>query len=225
MRGVLAASLLLLTTGCAEHQQRQQQASAQQTQKAVDVLNNYCAKAWADPRLASIHLDIPQNPLEATIQQLGNPTKASQQQKDALVAMDEVMAACYASRVSFLNSSASPAIGSRLAQAQSDARSVRAALWAGSITLGQYNTQVAAIMTTAKSQADQILSAEQAAAATRTAQEQQNNLLLLQTLQQANQAQRSAPSPIAPMAPVYQAPRPVYTDCSRFGNNISCTTR
>jgi len=207
MRKAILFVLVGLLSGCAQYQ-RQEYVDARPLAQAV--VKQACDQAAANPGFDPIRAQIPADSRKATIAQLNDPHYPNARQKEALSHYDEYASECINQQVSYLSLYAPTALPI-YQQGQQEGKIRLAALAAGKMTFGQYNTERAKAV--AKTWAEM-----QQADNARAAQAQQLYL------QQQAVRQQELQNNINIMR-AFTPPRPTTTNCYQFGQMVNCTTQ
>ncbi len=199
MRAIAALFMAGILGGCAFPEgQRVNQQKADS-----DNVEAFCVNAWADTRLDPLRSKLPVKAPDATLAQLADSSLATPAQQQAISDFDPVMAQCFEMRRTYLKAYTTGGVVAIFDILQADSKSLRAQLWARKITFGDYNTKAAKLLTESQKTVQAELDKAQQIAAQQQAQRDQNMMLMMP----------------------YMNPRPTTTDCYRYGNAVSCTTR
>lgn len=236
-RFVFLSVSLFLVSGCAVIQQQQQAKAMAEQQQAFNreyaAVNEKCkSQLEGDKRIDPIRSYVPMLANDATLEQRGSVKKPNAKEKAAILAFDEVVAQCRNELVEVKAKFGAPFQVLNASKKYGDLqRELRAQLWAGKVTYGEFATKRIQLsnegklaeqqaMSDAQQQARQIQMQQaqinavnaQANAAMISAQAQQQ-MATNDTMRAFNQAQKR------------ELPRqPVQTNCYKLGNQVNCTT-
>lgn len=245
---VLVLAVISSLSGCGVMQQYQmQQAQQQHEQKMaqynaeLEALGQACKNQFlTDPRLDPLRSHINFGKEDDSLEQLASTKKPTTKEKAAILAWDEISSSCANDRVKLFEKYNAPlGFAQNFRKFRDAQQQLRANLWAGKISYGQYlkaakenyatlnkdNQELEASLQQQARQA-QMQQAQinavnaQAAAAVMSAQAQQQsaNAQTMMMFNQAQQQQRqkfNAPGTAA---------NPVQTNCNRIGNSVNCQT-
>lgn len=169
-----------------------------------DNVETFCANAWADTRLDPIKAKLPAKVQDATLPQLADPSLPTPAEQQAISDFDPVMAQCFDMRRAYLQAYTPGVVVATFDALKADSKALRAQLWAKKISYGQYNTAALRLVTESQKAMQVELDKAKQFAAQQQAQRDQNMMLMM---------------------PYMNPPIPRTTDCYRYGNSVSCTTR
>jgi hypothetical protein len=210
--------------GCAQYQAQQaSRARANEIFAARQQLDAVCNATYENDSVRILHSKIPVTADKASLSQLSDQTKASPQEKIAIAAYEQLSAPCVAAAESYASNYGGPEVVSLYRDYLNVFKILRAQLWNGSLTFGQFNTQRAALDTEFQRKVAAIEQAHAAAVARQQAASdaaaaamffQQTQMMQLQQQQMyQNQMQMQNQN------------RPVQTNCQSYLNTVNCTTQ
>lgn len=224
-----------------QQMQQQQQAKMDQQNAELDALGQRCKNQFeTDTRLDPIRERVSFRSEDITVEQLASTKKPTAKEKTAILAWDQISSDCTLERIAIMGRyGANPAYIQNLRNLLDSQKQLKASLWAGKISYGQYLTAAKenasnyrkeniAIASNLNQQARQAQMQQaqinavnaQAAAAVMSAQAQQQSANA-QTMMMFNQAQQQQRKQLnAPGT----ATNPVQTNCNRTGNSVNCQT-
>jgi hypothetical protein len=247
-KSVIALSVVLGLSGCGLMQQYQQQQMQQQQQikmdqyKAeLDALAQSCNSQFAtDPGLDPLRVHINFGSSTDSLEQIASTKKPTAKEKPAILIWDEIASKCTEEREKLLIKYNAPAgFVQNLRKFGDEQKQLRANLWAGKISYGQYlksakanysnldkENQALEVSLQQQARQAQMQQAQinavnaQAAAAVMSAQAQQQSanaqtMMMFNQAQQQQRKQFNAPG---------TATNPVQTNCNRIGNSVNCQT-
>lgn len=245
---VIALSVVLGLSGCGLMQQYQlHQMQEQQDQKmaqfdAESKLDDQTCKnqLMTNPSLDPLRAHVSFSIDDATVEQLASTKKPTAKEKTAILLWDQIASGCFDARIKLLEKyGANAAYAQNLRTLKSSQTQLKASLWAGKISYGQYlktsqeniagyRKENIAIESNLQQQARQAQMQQaqinavnaQAAAAVMSAQAQQQSANA-QTMMMFNQAQQQQRQKFnAPGSPT----NPVQTNCTSMGGTVNCQT-
>jgi len=198
MRLVFLFISFLALAGCAD---MAQQRALQQAQEARSQVDAVCERIATNPESAPLFTSVPVYPSKATIKQLADTTRPTDQQKAIIAKIDEYKAPCVAAEENYLQQYA-PSVAPIFTKLQQDIKLLWAHLLSGEINFGRFNSERARISAAASAAAQSSESARVAQAQQMQMQRYQNYLQLQQNL---------------------NGLRPRTTNCYQYGNSMNCT--
>lgn len=225
IRLILTVACTVLFSGCAQYQAQQRaEAQRQEMEAASRSLAAACAAAYNDPAMTILHPKIPFSASDATLAQLGDVSKASAKEKAAIEEFDRLVQPCTTQGQAFFRRFDYPGMGAAYQRFTQEDRSLRASLWAGSITFGEFNTRRGTLVSQFEA-ARAAAAVEASRAATIAAQQERaNSLQTLQVIQQMQQNQQLQQANQIQSQQLYQMRTPTQTNCYRYGNQVNCTS-
>lgn len=212
----IAAVTAALLSGCAAQQLQQRQ--AEMAKEAKDATEKCEAKYNSDSRLDAIRAKIPLSIEKATLTQRANPERATEAEKRAIEALDELAVSCATQAIDIASRYLSPQQVALFSKVFADGRASRAELWAGRITYGAYLTQGATALVKAREDEAAIVANLNQQAASQRAQEAQASAAGQAAFAQTLQG-------LAIMNKATMPRAPINTTCSQLGNFVNCQTR
>lgn len=224
-------------SGCAVIQQQQQQKALAEQQQSFNreyaAANEKCkSQLEGDKRIDPIRPYVPVLANDATLEQRGSTKKPNAKEKAAILAFDEVASECRNELSQIKARFGSPAQVQNTSKKYGDLqRELRAQLWAGKITYGEFATKRIQISNDGKVAEQQAIAESQHQA--RQVQMQQAQINAVNAQANAALISAQAQQQIAnndTMRAFTQAQQrnlpkqPVQTNCYKMGNQVNCTT-
>lgn len=224
-------------SGCAVIQQQQQQKAMAEQQQSFNreyatVTEKCKSQLEGDKRIDPIRPYVPMLANDATLEQRGSTKKPTAKEKSAILAFDEIASECRNELSQVKARFGSPAQVQNTSKKYGDLqRELRAQLWAGKITYGEFATKRIQISNEGKVAEQQALAEYQQQA--RQVQMQQAQINAVNAQANAALISAQAQQQIAnndTMRAFTQAqqrnlpPQPVQTNCYKTGNQVNCTT-
>lgn len=207
-----------------QQQQLQRQAIAEREQ-----IESECANYGVDPRTEALSGKVPLTLAEANappaLAQLTDNNKASAKEKAALIALEEVRGPCIQRMFAWAGRYLPPAAVSLFEQAQTNGKLLRARLYAGEITYGEWHRATYEAQTRFKTAlADLDASLQQQALAAQHAYAAQQQAAALQQQAAAAQLQNALQYFQLQNQSYYQSlpATPITTRCYRVGQSVNC---
>lgn len=245
---VLVLVVISFLTGCGVMQQYQQQKQLQAQQdlnargeSEMKEVTERCNSIYrTDTRLDPLRPHVPLGSKDMPVDMLASTKKPTSNEKKAILTWDEIVTECGNDRVAILKKyNANSEVVANTEAYYDQQKSLKAKLWSGKITYGQYlnavkenqrltkanqsviNEKIQQRQQQAQMQQAQINSVNaQAAAAVMSAQAQQQSanaqtMMMFNQAQQQQRKQFNAPG---------TATNPVQTNCTKMGNSVNCQT-
>lgn len=214
------AMLLALLNGCANYQQAQH---VKEQSAALAQLKADCDALYTNANISILDQKIPRNPKDATLQQLSDPSRPSEDERQAISRYNTARLKCAAKNLDIAAKYAGAAAADVIVNIQQRTDALVLSLYQMQLTYGQFNTSrqknnqdlLAALYRLAAQQQAQQQAIAQQEEESREAARQQAAAYLLSHPIQAPQIQYT------PM----QVTRPVQTTCFRNGPYTSCTSQ
>ena len=197
MNKLTILAFCLLAAGCTTANQQLAQ-RAQADQRTVDEI---CRVAVTNPELAPLRTGaFPQDALNPTMEQLADRSRPDPAQKNAIARHDAVYANCVAARAQYLGVYFGQASRQNYEAFDLGSKALRAKLWSGEMTIGEYNQAAATLGMQSRARAQAIAE---------------------ELRQRRVAADRDAANAISQSI----ANMPKTTTCNSFGTQTTCTTR
>lgn len=233
----LLAFCSISISGCAAIQQQQQQKAMAEHQQSFNreyaAVNEKCkSQLEGDKRIDPIRAYVPMLANDATLEQRGSTKKPNAKEKAAILAFDEVASECRNELSQVKAKFGLPVQVQNTSKKFGDLqRELRAQLWAGKITYGEFATKRIQISNDGKVAEQQAIAESQHQA--RQIQMQQAQINAVNAQANAALISAQAQQQIAnndTMRAFTQAQKrnlpqqPVQTNCYKIGNQVNCTS-